>query len=96
MRSLTVAFLVGGTLLLGGCHLRHSARPDECLPVAPYDKAHSAAPLRAPDGLPAPNTKNALKMPDEVAPAKPHKPGTACLDTAPSFFSDKAKAPAAK
>jgi hypothetical protein len=96
MRSLTIALWVGGSLLLGGCHLRHSARADECLPVARYDRAQSAAPLRAPDGLPAPNTKNALKMPDEVAPGKPHKPGTACLDAPPNYFSDKAKSPAAK
>jgi len=88
--------LAAGTALLGGCHLRHSARPDECLPVAPYDKAQSVAPLRAPDGLPAPNTKSALKIVDEVAPAKPHKPGSACLDAPPGYFSDRPKPAPAK
>ena len=43
MRSLTILGL--SALLLSGCHLRHSARPDECLPVAPYDKAHGVASL---------------------------------------------------
>ncbi|SRR5579871_4310699 len=96
MRSLKTAALGVGLLLLAGCHLRHSARPDECLPVAPYDKAQGVATLRAPDGLPAPNTKGALKVPEDVAPAKPHKPGTACLDAPPGFFSDRPKPAPAK
>jgi uncharacterized lipoprotein len=96
MRSLITSLGLAAALLTAGCHLRHSARVDECLPVARYDQARSVPPLRAPEGLPAPNTKNALKMPDEVANAKPHKPGSACLDAPPDFFSQKPKSPAAK
>ena len=96
MSPLITALALDAALLAGGCHLRHSARPDEFLPVARYYLAKSVAPLRAPEGLPAPNTKNALKMPDEVANAKPHKAGTACLDAPPDYFSQKPKSPAAK
>ncbi len=82
--------------VLGGCHLRHSVRPDECAPGAPYNRAQSVVGLHAAEGLSAPNTRNSLKVPDDVAAARPHKAGTACLDAPPSFYADKPKPAPAK
>jgi hypothetical protein len=92
MRVLVVVLLPA----LGACHLRHSARPDECSPTAPYTRAQIVPSLHAADGLPAPNTKNALKVPDDVALAKPHKAGSACLDEPPSFYADRPRPPPPK
>jgi uncharacterized lipoprotein len=97
MRALTVFLVLALSSLVGACHLRHSARPDECAPGAAYGKAEGVAPLRAPDGMAMLNTHNSLKVPDEVAAATAHKAGTTCLDAPPSFFGEKAKpAPATK
>ena len=96
MRALTVVFLVALVPAIGGCHLRHSARIDECAPNAPYVRAQAVPTLKAAEGLPAPNTHNSLKVPDEVAAMKAHKPGTACLDAPPNFYADRPKPAAAK
>ena len=96
MRALIIVLLAGALAALGGCHLRHSERRDDCAPTAAYNRARIAPGVHAAEGLPAPNTRNALKIPDDVAAVRPHKSGTACLDTPPSFYADKPKPPAAK
>lgn len=94
MRALTVLILL--LPVLGACH-RHAPRANECSANSPYVHARAVPVLHAADGLPAPNTHNSLKIPDEVAAAKPHVPGTACLDEPPSFYADRPKpAPAKK
>ena len=85
---LTLAALAG----LAGCGLMSK---DTCPVKQPYESAGSAAPLRAAEGLPPANTKNALKIP-EVAAAKPRKAGDACLDRPPPFYADRPKPPAPK
>lgn len=82
---------------IGACHLfSHKPRADECSVRAAYTRAQSVTTLHAAEGLPAPNTHNSLKVPEDVAAQKPHTPGTACLDAPPNFYSDRPKPATAK
>lgn len=91
---LTVPFLVlAATGLLSGCH---ALREDTCFDKQPYQNAKPGTPLHAVDGLTPPNNKNALKIPDNVAPAPARTPAQGCLDRPPSFIVPKATPPAAK
>jgi hypothetical protein len=85
-------WVIGALAALGGCHLRHH---DSCATREPYQSAVSAQPLRAAEGLAPANTKNALKIPEAVAPAAPKSGATGCLDQPPSFFADRPR-PAVK
>jgi hypothetical protein len=71
-------------------------RSDACADQQAYAAARNGAPLRAAEGLPPANTKNALKIPDAGAEPKLRKRGDACLDLAPSFYADRPKPAAAK
>ncbi|HUO80979.1 MAG TPA: hypothetical protein VMU00_12630 [Steroidobacteraceae bacterium] len=83
----TVAVVALGAL--AGCHLVGSG--ESCNEPQNYETATSIAPLHAAEGLPAANTKNALKVPEASAEAKPRKPTDACLDRAPAFYADRPK-----
>jgi uncharacterized lipoprotein len=96
MRKLIVVLLLAALPVLGGCHLRHSLAVASCEPHAAFRKARSVPSLRAPEGLPPPGTRNALKIPDEVAPVKPRTARQACLDEPPSFYADRPKPAPAK
>jgi len=91
---LTVSILVlAATGLLSGCH---ALREDTCFDKQPYHGAQPGTPLHAVDGLAPPNNKNALKIPDNVAPAPNRTAAQGCLDKPPSFVVEKAKPAAAK
>jgi uncharacterized lipoprotein len=79
---------IGAALALGALAGCHWSKPDPCHEHQPYESAASVAPLRAAEGLPAANTKNALKIPD-AAEGKPRQPTDACLDRPPSFYADR-------
>ena len=80
---------------LAGCHM--FTVKDECAERQPYEGATSVPQLRAAEGLPTANTKNALKIPDAAGEAKPRKSTDACLDRPPPFYADRPKpAPAKK
>ena len=97
MRALRLLLLVTLLPVIGACHIfSHKARADECLGRSPYARAQSVPVLHAAEGLPAPNTHNSLKVPEAVAAAKPHTPGTACLDAPPNFYADRPKPATAK
>jgi len=83
----TVAVVALGAL--AGCHSMGGS--DSCTLHQPYETAVSGTPLRAAEGLPPANTKNALKIPDATAEAKPRKATDACLDRAPAFYADRPK-----
>jgi uncharacterized lipoprotein len=86
---LTVPILaVAALAALAGCS---SSRSASCAEHQHYESAVSIPPLRAAEGLPPANTKNALKIPDATAEAKPRKSTDACLDRAPSFYADRPK-----
>ncbi len=97
MRALRVVFAVMLLPALGACHLfHHKPSAEECSVRSPYLHAQAVPMLHAAEGLPAPNTHNSLKITDDVAAAKPHAPGTACLDSPPNFYSDRPKPATAK
>ena len=77
---------------LAGCHFVK----DECLAHQPYEGATSVPQLRAAEGLPTANTKNALKIPDATSEPKPRKSTDACLDRPPPFYADRPKPAATK
>ena len=83
-------FAAGALVALGGCHLM----ADECSKHQPYEGATSVPQLRAAEGLPSANTKNALKIPDAAGEPKPRKSTDACLDRPPAFYADRPKPPA--
>jgi uncharacterized lipoprotein len=74
---------------LAGCRGLRSR--DSCEEHQDYMRAVDGAPLRAAEGLPTANTKNALKVPEAKAEFKPRKASDACLDQAPSFYADRPK-----
>lgn len=92
MRTLIVsAAAVAALGLLGGCHWM---RGGTCDPAHPYQSARAIPPLKAPDGLPPPTVHNALKVPEQAAPARPRPAKGACLDEPPRFYADKPAVPA--
>jgi uncharacterized lipoprotein len=84
--------LVALSVVLVGCK---SLRGDACLKPGAYVSAQNAAPLKVPEGLDAPDTRAALRIPDLKAPAKPRAATAGCLDTPPKFVEPKASRPPA-
>jgi uncharacterized lipoprotein len=89
MRLIVRILAVGALGALAGCHL--IGAQETCTKIEKYESAVSIAPLRAAEGLPPANTKNALKIPEATSEAKPRKPTDACLDRAPAFYADRPK-----
>ena len=59
-----------------------------------YVGAQEVPPLKAPPGLEAPNTRNALKVPRLDTPERVRGKNEPCLDAPPEFSPPKAVAPA--
>jgi uncharacterized lipoprotein len=95
MRLIVRIGAVAALAALAGCHSLRS-NPEACDAPQHYLAAVSLPPLRAAEGLPAANTKNALKIPDAKTEPKPRKATDACLDRAPSFYADRPKPAAPK
>ena len=75
------------TVLATGCKTRAvSCKQDNKAYVA----AREVPPLKAPPGLEAPNTRNALKVPELNTPERARGRNEACLDTPPPFAPQKA------
>ena len=85
--------LVPIVLVLAGLSGCRSWREDPCSGSKPYQAAGSVPPLIAPEGVAAPNTRNALKIPEPsgVAPAAKNR----CLEQPPRFYDDSGKPAAA-
>ena len=58
-----------------------------------YVGAQEVPPLKAPPGLEAPNTRNALKVPGLETPERVRSKNEPCLDAPPPFSPPKAGAP---
>lgn len=58
-----------------------------------YVGAQEMPPLKAPDGLDAPNTRNALKVPPLNTPERVRGRDEPCLDAPPPFSTGRAPAP---
>lgn len=59
-----------------------------------YVGAKEMPPLKAPDGLEPPDTRNALKVPPLNTPERVRGPDEPCLDAPPPFATGKTSAPA--
>ena len=83
----TVAIvLVAGCRSLGG----------SCHDPQPYEQAQELPPLRIPPGLEAPDTRNALRIPELNEPEPPpRKPGDPCLDEPPRYSAPLEERPRA-
>jgi uncharacterized lipoprotein len=55
-----------------------------------YVGAREVPPLKAPEGLDAPNTRNSLKIPSLNTPERVRGRDEPCLDTPPPFSTQKA------
>ena len=94
MRLIGRIVAVAALAALASC--RSFGGHDSCNEKLHYASAVDGAPLKAAEGLPSANTKNALKIPEAKAEFKPRKASDACLDQAPSFYADRPKPSAAK
>jgi uncharacterized lipoprotein len=92
-----IALLVLLLPLAGGCHLFRGATAKACHGPQAYQEARSMAPLKIPAGLDAPDTSNALRLPQLNEPAPPPRSGKQpCLDEPPPFkITQPAKVPQA-
>ena len=84
-RLFRILFL-GLPLAIGGCGLLR----ESCNLPQRYEKAESAPPLKIPEGLTPPNTKNSLVIPDVTIERRKLTPKDPCRDAPPAFFDDKA------
>jgi hypothetical protein len=79
-RFALLAFLVVAT---AGC------KSLSCNAPPSYGSDSSIPPLEVPLGLDAPDTRNALRVPDLNEPERPRSKHDPCLDEPPSYFSDR-------
>ncbi len=82
MRSGMLA-LVALVISLAGC------RSTSCLGPPSYGNDDTIPPLEVPLGLDAPDTRNALKIPDLNEPERPRAKGDPCLDEPPPYYSNR-------
>jgi uncharacterized lipoprotein len=79
--------IVPGLLLTAGC----SAFKNDCNAPQIYEGATSVAPIKAPEGLVAPNAHNALVVPAFDKPLVRRGPKDACLDAPPAYYQEAPK-----
>ena len=86
--------LIACAVLLGACHHWGGGT---CYKPAAYALAENRPPLKVPPGLKAPDTGQALRIPDLNTPEPPpRKKGEPCLDAPPPYAVPKpAPTPAA-
>ncbi len=82
----TLACVVAATGL-SGCRLF----AENCHAPQDYQSATSVPSLKVPDGLNAPQTRGALKIPDVPVSGRKRGAGDACLDEPPSFYPNRPK-----
>ena len=75
---------LGSVAVLCGCHLGRRLNPD-CHVRQEYQQAAQMAPLKVPEGLESPNTKDALAIPTVDLTPPPPGPKDACLDLPPRY-----------
>jgi uncharacterized lipoprotein len=93
-RMVTLAALL---MALSGCHAMRGLTGSACRDTRGYLKERSVEPLKIPTGLDAPETTNALRLPQLNEPAPPPRRGKApCLDAPPPFkLPQSARTPSA-
>lgn len=95
MSKLGLSFGVGvmAAVLVSGCGF-FRASSSNCRDDALYLGAREEAPLRIPPGLEAPDTRNALKVPELDVPEGP-RAADKCLDAPPPYSTPKPVEPEA-
>jgi uncharacterized lipoprotein len=83
MKNVVALLCAGVFLLLGGCKAMRGG--GACNKPQPYMGAKSVPPLKIPQGLDAPDTASALKLPTLNEPVAPRSKKDPCLDEPPSF-----------
>jgi hypothetical protein len=84
MRRISMGFAI--SMLLAGCHGNpFRAIGENCHKPQVYQRAGSAAPLKVPDGVDAPNVAGALVIPSVDAAPPPPGPSDPCLDEPPRY-----------
>ena len=73
-------------LLLAGCGVIAPAY-DRCDKPAAYANSPEVPPLVTPEGVDAPDTRSALKVPELTTPEKP--PDGRCVDVPPGYFPNR-------
>lgn len=87
----TIVALVAVATGVSGCKVF----AENCHEPQDYQQATSVPPLKVPDGLNAPPTRGALKIPDVPQAARARTAADPCLDESPSFYPNRPK-PGAK
>jgi hypothetical protein len=87
MKNVLALLCAGVFLLLGGCKALRGG--GSCNKPQPYMAAKSVPPLKIPQGLDAPDTASALKLPTLNEPLAPRSKKDPCLDEPPSFKLSK-------
>ncbi|HEY7377305.1 MAG TPA: hypothetical protein VH542_01325 [Steroidobacteraceae bacterium] len=80
-----LAPLVVGAAALAGCKSTSCDAPPD------YGTGESIPPLNVPAGLDAPDTRNALKVPELKTPDRPRTDVEGCLDAPPSYFPERTR-----
>jgi uncharacterized lipoprotein len=96
-RVLAVCLLLGIVCVTAGCNpFRRSSAAALCKGPETYAAAETAPSLKIPAGLEAPDTRNALRIPDLNTPEPPRRTtAQGCLDEPPPYVVPKAKEPEA-
>jgi hypothetical protein len=95
-KPLTLAVVVLAMLATAGCNpfRRHSSANELCKEPVGYADAKEGKMLVIPVGLEAPDTRNALRIPDLTTPEPPPRTkGEGCLDEPPNYVIPKPKQP---
>jgi uncharacterized lipoprotein len=72
-------------LMLGSCSWMHRNRVSSCRETTLVTEARNLPPLKVPPGLDAPDTRNAIKVPELNEPERPRGPHEPCLSQPPSY-----------
>jgi len=93
MKARLAAVVIALAGLTASCGIFHPAKGCDKKPQA-YESSQSIARLRIPPGLDAPDTKEALMIPEVSAPEAPHTATGGCLDEPPEYRSETPASPA--
>ena len=83
--AIRILTLLASLALMGGCGVLR----ESCNAPQRYETAQVVPPLKIPEGLTAPNTKNSLVIPDVAGERRKLTTKDTCRDAPPSFYSDK-------
>lgn len=87
-RVSSLVLAAAASLALTGCA---SIGGENCHEPQEYQVATSVPSLQIPEGLSAPQTRGALKIPDVGDTARKRGPDEPCLDEPPSFYPGRPK-----